>query len=84
MFNMALKSGGRFGGVVMPLEIDDYLNQTRAGEMLGVTRVTIWNWIQSGKIQSVIVGGRQLIPKSEVDRLKEERNGSDSHQNHEQ
>jgi excisionase family DNA binding protein len=56
----------------MPIELKDYLTQTEAGEILSVNRVTIWRWMTSGKIMYVVVGGRQLIPRSEVERIDEE------------
>ena len=57
-----------------PIELHDFVNQTRAAELLGVSRWTIWQWIKDGKIQAVIVGGLRMIPQSEVDRLKQEIN----------
>ncbi|GAJ07356.1 unnamed protein product, partial [marine sediment metagenome] len=48
------------------------VNQTRAAEILGVTRMTIWNWIKEGKLQVVIVAGLRMIPQSEVERVKRE------------
>ena len=41
-------------------------------EMLGVTYNTVWNLIQSGKIQAVKVGRVLRIEQSEVDRIKKE------------
>ena len=40
-----------------PIELHDFVNQTRTAETLGVSRMTIWQWIKDGKIQAVIVGG---------------------------
>jgi excisionase family DNA binding protein len=55
-----------------PIELQDFVNQTRAAEILGVTRMTIWNWIKEGKLQVVIVAGLRMIPQSEVERVKRE------------
>jgi len=52
------------------LSTDDALTQKEAAEALGVTTMTIWRWIRDGKIVAVKFGNYQLIPKSEVERLK--------------
>jgi len=57
-----------------PIELHDFVNQKRAAEILGITRMTIWQWIKDGKIQAVIVGGLRMIPQSEVERLTREMN----------
>ena len=54
------------------IELHDFVNQTRAAEILGVSRMTLWQWIKDGKIQAVIVGGLRMIPQSEVERIKNE------------
>lgn len=56
------------------IELHDFVNQKRAAEILGVSRMTIWQWIKDGKIQAVIVAGLRMIPQSEVERLKREIN----------
>ena len=57
-------------------QVDDpnSVNQTRAAEILGISRMTIWQWLKEGKIQAVIVGGLRMIPQSEIKRLKQEIN----------
>ena len=55
-----------------PIELHDFVNQTRAAEILGISRMTLWQWMKDGKIQAVIVGGLRMIPQSEVERLKNE------------
>ena len=55
-----------------PIELNDFVNQTRAAEILGVARMTIWQWLKEGKIQAVIVGGLRMIPRSEIERIKRE------------
>ena len=57
-----------------PIELHDFVNQTRAAEILGISRMTVWQWLKEGKIQAVIVGGLRMIPRSEVERLKQEMN----------
>jgi len=56
----------------MVILLKDYLTQTKAGEILGIHRVTIWRWMTAGKLTYVLVGGRQLIPRSEVEALARE------------
>jgi len=56
-----------------PLELKDFVNQTKAAKILGVSRMTLWQWITDGKLQAVIVGGFRMIPQSEIERLKRER-----------
>ena len=60
--------------MVNPIELHDYVNQTRAAEILGISRMTLWQWLKDGKVQAVIVGGLRMIPQSEVERLKREIN----------
>jgi excisionase family DNA binding protein len=36
---------------------------------LGIGRSTLYKMMKSGKIKTVIVGGRRLIPAAEVERL---------------
>ena len=57
-----------------PIEIHDFVTQTSAAALLGKSRMTIWQWIKDGKLQTVIVGGLRMIPQSEVERLKQEIN----------
>jgi len=56
------------------IELTDFLTQTEAGGLLGVSRKTIWQWMKAGKLQAFIIGGKHMIPRSEVERLKRERN----------
>lgn len=56
-----------------PIELTDWLTQTQAGKLLGVSRKTIWQWMKAGKLQAFIIGGNHVIPRSEAERLKRER-----------
>ena len=58
--------------MINPIELHDYVNQSRTAEVLGVSRMTIWQWIKDGRIQAVIIGGLRMIPRSEVERLQKE------------
>lgn len=59
------------------IELTDFLTQTQAGKLLGVSRKTIWQWMKVGKLQAFIIGGNHVIPRSEVERLKKEREAAD-------
>jgi len=43
----------------------------KAAEIIGVSVTTIWNWIASGRLKAVKVGGRRLIAIREVSRVLE-------------
>lgn len=51
---------------------DDLVTVPAAGKALGRPKVTIYRWIDAGKIISVKLGGILFIPKSEVERLQNE------------
>lgn len=38
-------------------------------QMLGISRATLYRWRDEGHIQVRRVGGRALVPASEIDRL---------------
>ena len=38
-------------------------------EKLGISTVTLWEWVKSGKISSVKVGKRQYFTEEEIDRI---------------
>jgi len=47
-----------------------------AAEALGVTYMTVWKWIKSGKLRAnKVFGGRYAIPAEEVERLLKEKRG---------
>ncbi len=51
---------------------DDLLSVAKAAEALGRPRVTIYRWADAGKIHGIKLGGIIFIPKSEIQRLKNE------------
>lgn len=57
----------------MPKVIEDWVNQTEVARLLGVSRTQVWRWIQAGKVETAIVGGQTMVPRTEVDRLQRER-----------
>ena len=61
-------------------EIDEWLTQKQAAELVGVTPRTVQNWIKDGKIRGYQVVGRIRVKRSDVDALyqpKEEKQPSD-------
>ena len=51
-------------------------------KILGVSRVTVFNWVKSGRLPSEKIAGAYLIPKEAIDNEKNLRNLSeyDQHQ----
>jgi len=43
-----------------------------AAHLLGIGYATLYRWIKASKLIPLKVGGRTLIPKSEIERLKGE------------
>lgn len=52
----------------------DLLTVSKAAKELGQHRTTIYRWIEARKIIAVNLGGVLFIPKSEIERLKNEKN----------
>jgi excisionase family DNA binding protein len=42
-----------------------------ASRAIGISRTTIYNLAAAGKIRLIKIGGRTLVPESEIDRLVE-------------
>ena len=58
----------------MVIELTDLLSLTDARKSLNIGRMTLWRWVRDGRIVYIKVGGRTMIPRSEVERLNRERN----------
>lgn len=53
------------------MQIADYFfTETQAAKELGVNRITIWRWINSGRFNIQRIGRIVFIPKWEVEILK--------------
>jgi len=59
--------------VTATVEIQDLYDVDEAATLLGKGVATIWRRIRDDKIIVVRIAGRTLIPKSEIERLKEQR-----------
>ena len=53
-------------------EVEDGYGPEEAAEMLGKGIATMWRWLRDDKIAAVRIGGRVLIPKKEIERLRKE------------
>ena len=61
--------------VKIVIDMPDLHDANEAAQMLGIGYATIYRWIKSGKLVPVRVDRRTLIPKSEIERLKNEATG---------
>jgi len=52
--------------------VADAYGPEEAAKLLGKGVATIWRWIRNEKILVVRIGGRTLIPKREIERLKKQ------------
>ncbi|GAI59374.1 unnamed protein product [marine sediment metagenome] len=52
---------------------DDLVSVADAAKILGRPRLTIYRWKDAGKIVGIKLGGIIFIPKSEIERLKNEK-----------
>lgn len=53
---------------------EDLVSVAKAAESLDRPRITIYRWVGTGKIHGIKLGGILFIPRSEVERLKKEKN----------
>jgi len=61
---------GRGVTVEIKVTTDDLVSVAEAAKVLGRPRLTIYRWIDAGKIHGIKLGGILFIPKSEVERIK--------------
>jgi len=54
------------------VEIEDLYDVDATADLLGMGVATIWRRIRNGEIIKVRIAGRTLIPKSEIERIKNE------------
>jgi len=61
------------GGIFVNIS-DYFYTVQQAAERLSVNRITIWRWLNSGRFNVQRVGRESLIPKWEVELIKEAKN----------
>ena len=54
------------------VDMTEFCDVDEAALLLEKGVATIWRWIRDTKITVLKIGGRTLIPRSEIDRLKKE------------
>jgi len=60
----------------------DMLTIQQVADDFHVTRKTVYNWIQAGRIAVIRIGGVLRVEQSEVDRIKRGEVNSDAEQNY--
>ncbi|GAI75046.1 unnamed protein product [marine sediment metagenome] len=59
------------------VDTEEIYETNEAARLLGIGYATLYRWIKDGKLIPLRIGGRTFIPKSEVERLKNEKAASD-------
>ncbi len=52
----------------------DFMTARQAAKQIGVHFTTVYRWVDAGTILNINFGGILFIPKSEVERIKREKN----------
>jgi len=59
--------------VAIQKQTTDFMTVRQAAKQIGVHFTTVYRWIDAGTILSINFGGILFIPKSEIERLKNEK-----------
>lgn len=51
---------------------DDFVTVPEAAKQMGKPKVTLYRWIEANKLIAVTFGGILFVPKSEIERFKNE------------
>ncbi|MBA7609593.1 hypothetical protein ES703_16784 [subsurface metagenome] len=54
----------------MEIELGDLMWPKQAAKLLGKSRMTIFRYIKAGKLTPVIVGGKRMLLRSQVEGLR--------------
>ena len=54
------------------INTDDLMSVPQAAKKLGRPKITLYRWIEKGKITAIELGGFLFIPQKEVERLQGE------------
>ena len=49
---------------------DDFVTVPKAAKQMGKPKMTLYRWIEANKLIAVTFGGILFIPKSEIERFK--------------
>ena len=55
------------------LDTAEVYDTNEAARLLGIGYATLYRWIKESKLIPLRIGGRTFIPKSEIERLKNEK-----------
>lgn len=56
--------------------MEQYFTVDQVAQMFGVTRVTVYEWMKSGRLAYVQVGGRRRVTQSAIDAFIQPGGGS--------
>jgi len=56
-------------------EFPDIMLPIQAARLIGVSRMTIFRWIKLGWIQPVIVDGKRMLAKNQLEEVRQKRGG---------
>jgi excisionase family DNA binding protein len=59
------------------VDTGEVYDAAEAARLIGIGYATLYRWIKAGKLISIKLAGRTLIPKTEVERLQKKK---DSHE----
>ncbi len=59
--------------VKLELNTDDVMTVPEAARLLGRPKITLYRWIETGKVNCIQLNGVRLITRVEVERLKKEK-----------
>ncbi len=59
--------------VKLELNTDDVMTLPEAARLLGRPKITLYRWIETGKVNCIQLNGVRLITRVEVERLKKEK-----------
>ena len=54
------------------IKTDDLVSVPQAAKLLNRPKITLYRWIEKGKVVAIQLGGVLFIPKREVERLQNE------------
>jgi len=56
--------------MTIKVETTDLLSMQQAAKELGMPRATLYRWAEKHKVITIRLGGILFVPKSEIERLK--------------